>query len=92
MTKKQKDSNNSGVSHPAFVRRLNHVRVSVWMNTGDNGNWFNTVITRRYRDGEEWKDSSAFNGLGDLALLAEGIRLAQNFIADNESTVNSLDE
>lgn len=84
MTKKMNDE-----KKPAFEARLNHVRVSVWRNSGDNGEWFNTVITRRYRDGEEWKDSNAFNGLGDIALVSEAVRLARVFIARQELGLDS---
>ncbi|GAG75691.1 unnamed protein product [marine sediment metagenome] len=64
---------------------MNHIRVSVWENSGDNGNrWFNTTITRRYKDGDDWKDTSTYSGLADLALVAEATRLAREFIADVE--------
>ncbi len=66
---------------PAFETRLNHIRVTVWENTGNDGkSWFNTSVTRRYQDGDDWKDATTFNGLADLALVAEGVRMAQAFI------------
>ena len=70
---------------PAFEARLNHIRVSVWENSANGKLWQNTVITRRYKDGDDtWKDSNTFSGLGDLALVAEGVRLAQEFIRSKE--------
>jgi hypothetical protein len=69
---------------PAYEIRLNHIRVSVWSNASDRGSWFNTVVTRRYKDGEEWKDSNSFSGLADLALVTEGVRLARDFISRAE--------
>jgi hypothetical protein len=74
---------------PAFEARLNHIRVSVWANSNNGKAWFNTVVTRRYRDGDEWKDSNSFSGLGDLALAAEGVRLAQDFIREQKLTNGS---
>lgn len=66
---------------PAYEARLNHIRVTVWENTGNDGKcWFNTSVTRRYQDGNDWKDATTFNGLADLALVAEGVRMAQEFI------------
>lgn len=75
---------------PAFEERLNHVRVSVWRNTSDSGVYYNTVIVRRYKDGDDWKDSHAFNGLADLALVNEATRLAQGFIT--QETMNAKSE
>lgn len=66
---------------PAYEARLNHIRVTVWENTGNDGKcWMNTTVTRRYKDGDDWKDATTFNGLADLALVAEGVRMAQEFI------------
>ena len=83
MNMKNETATNGG-RHPAFETRLNSIRVSVWRNHGENGDWFNTVITRRYKDGEEWRETNALNGLADLALVIEGARLARDFIAEQE--------
>ena len=83
---KKKDHTTEG-NRPSFEVRLGAIRVSVWRNHGENGDWFNTVITRRYRDGEDWKETNTFNGLADLALALEGGRLAREFIAGQELAV-----
>ena len=88
MAKQKKEDGNK----PAFEARLNNIRVSVWQNTGENGDWFNTVITRRYKDGDEWKDSNTFNGLADLALVNEANRLAREFIVASEYGLGELSE
>ena len=75
---------------PVFECRLNHVRVSVWSAQSEHGTFFNTVIVRRYKDGDEWKDSTSFNGLADLALVNEATRLAQVFIT--KETMNAKGE
>lgn len=69
---------------PAFEKRLNHIRVTVWENQSEGKPWFNTVITRRYQDGTEYKDTNTFNGLADLALVAEAVSLARDFIRQRE--------
>ena len=74
---------------PCYEVRLNAIRVSVWKNQGESGNWFNTVVTRRYRDGEEWRETNTLNGLADLALAYEGLRLARDFIADAERAMQT---
>ena len=70
---------------PVFEQRLNSIRVSVWENESEHGLFYNTVIVRRYKDGDDWKDSSSFNGLADLALVTEAARLARKFITEQES-------
>jgi hypothetical protein len=77
---------------PAYEIRLNHIRVSVWANSSERGTWFNTVLTRRYKDGEEWKDSNSFSGMADLALVAEGVRLARDFIARAETDAEQMSD
>ena len=69
---------------PAFDALLNHIRVCVWQNSANGKLWLNTVINRRFKDGDEWKDSNTFSGLGDLALVAEAVKLAQEFIRSKE--------
>ena len=86
MTNKNDNTTSDG-NRPSFEVRLNAIRVSVWRNQSENGDWFNTVITRRYRDGEDWKETNTFNGLADLALVNEGARLAREFIAGQELAV-----
>jgi hypothetical protein len=38
------------------------------------------AITRRYKEGEEYRDATTFNGLADLAVVSEAVLLAQQFI------------
>lgn len=68
-------------SKPVHEVRLNHIRGTVWENVSNDGKrWFNTSIARRYQDGDEWKDATTFNGLADLALVAEAVRDCQDYI------------
>ncbi len=85
MTKEKTASTQS----PAYEARLNHVRVTIWENVNKGTAYFNTVVTRRYKEGDEWKESCTFSGLGDLALVAEAVNLAQIFI--RERTMKSSD-
>jgi len=75
---------NSEKKTPVFDMRVNHVRACVWENHTDDRRWFNSVFTRRHKDGDEWKDATTFNGLGDLALLREALELAHEFIVRAE--------
>ena len=78
MTKEKTASTQS----PAFEARLNHVRVTIWENVNKGTTYFNTVVTRRYKENEEWRESSTYSGIGDLALVAEAVNLAQIFIRE----------
>lgn len=72
---KQKDN-----IKPVFEQRFNHIRLTIWENQNKGQSWFNVVITRRFKDGDEWKESSSFSGLGDLALVSAAVRSAEEFL------------
>lgn len=85
---KENDSKNV----PAYAINVGHIHLSIWENTSDSGKtWFNTQIVRRYRDGDQWKDSGSLSGLGDLALAAEAIKLAQKYVTGREN-VQAMDD
>lgn len=71
-------------NRPAYDRRLGNIRVAIFENESDGRVFFNASFTRRYKEGEEWKDSSTFNGLHDLAVLKELIGRAADYIASRE--------
>jgi hypothetical protein len=66
---------------PAHEIRVNGVRATIWKNDTDKGPRFNTTFERSYKDGEEWKTSSAF-GQQDLLLLAHIATEAFRWIAE----------
>ena len=80
---------NRNAPTPAYEARLNHIRLTIWENVNKGSSYFNTVITRRYKEGDEWKESCTFSGLGDLALVAEAVNLAREFV--RERTLKSSD-
>jgi hypothetical protein len=80
-----KEKRSMANERPAFTKRLNNVRVTVWANQTDGQFWFSTVFTRRFKDGDKWRDVTTFNGLGDLALLKEAAELACDFIRGREA-------
>ena len=65
---------------PVLDQRFNHIRLVIWENTNKGQVWHNVVITRRFRDGDEWKESSSYSGLGDLALVDEAVDMAKEFL------------
>ncbi len=69
---------------PAYEKRLGSVRLAIWENSSNGKPWFNVAITRRYKDGDDWKDATTFNGLGDLALVSEAVNMAKTWVAERE--------
>ena len=53
------------------IRLGNHVRAAIWSNQSeDRRTWFSVTITRRYKNGEQWKDSTSFRR-DDLPVVAK---------------------
>jgi hypothetical protein len=55
---------------PVHEIRLGRIRAAIWENETQNGTRYNVTLSRLYRDGEQWKDSSSF-GRDDLPLVAK---------------------
>ena len=55
---------------PVHEIRMGRVRAAIWENDTQNGTRYNVTLSRLYRDGEQWKDSSSF-GRDDLPLVAK---------------------
>ena len=70
----------SSHNRPAHEIRLAQIRASIWSNQG-NGNraWYSVSLSRVYRDGEAWKDSTSFRR-DDLPLVAKAAEMAYAWI------------
>ena len=53
---------------PVHEIRMGRVRAAIWENETENGTRHNVTISRLYKDGDDWKDSTSF-GRDDLPLL-----------------------
>jgi len=81
-------------SKPTYEKRLGHIRLAIWKNPiRDNGGnfrdsnrrtWYNISIARSFKVGDEWREASTFNGLADLAVVAECVELARAWILKSE--------
>lgn len=72
-------------SRPVHEIRLGRIRAAIWANGADGrGVWFNVTISRLYRDGEQWRDTSAF-GRDDLPLVAKIADMAYAWIWQQEA-------
>ncbi len=64
---------------PVHEVRLGRIKAAVWENSTENGTRHNVTLSRIYKDGEQWKDTTSF-GRDDLPLLAKVCDLAHTWI------------
>jgi hypothetical protein len=62
---------------PAAKFRLGYLTATVWK----NDNFFNTVLSKSYKDGDDWKDTDQL-GTGDLLNAAKLLERAEQFISE----------
>ena len=67
-------------SHPPVHEvRMGRIRAAIWENETQNGTRHNVTISRLYKDGDDWKDSTSF-GRDDLPLVEKVAALAHAWI------------
>ncbi len=64
---------------PVHEIRLGRVKGTIWANETDNGIRHNVSVTRLFKDGDEWKQTTSF-GRDDLPLVAKVVDLAHLWI------------
>lgn len=62
---------------PVVKFRVGYVTATVWQ----NDKHYNVVLSKAYKDGDEWKDTDQL-GHGDLLNAAKVIERSEAFIAD----------
>ena len=75
----QQPRSNDAKQKPVHEIRLGRIKAAIWANETDNGTRHNVVITRLYKDGDEWKTSTSF-GREELPLVAKVADLAHSWI------------
>jgi hypothetical protein len=76
---KQTNQSQPSKQKPAHEVRLGRIKATIWENETDNGTRHNVTVSRIYKDGDEWKQTSSF-GRDDLPLVAKVIDLAHSWI------------
>ena len=61
---------------PAAEFRLGYVKATVWK----NGDFYSTVLSRSYKEGEDWKDTDQL-GSGDLMNAVRVLQRAEDYIS-----------
>ncbi|MBX3745355.1 MAG: hypothetical protein KF833_08585 [Verrucomicrobiae bacterium] len=69
----------SSSNKPAHEVRLGAVKATIWRNEHESGVRFNTVLSKIYREGEQWKNTDNF-GREDLLLVAKVADAAHTWI------------
>lgn len=64
---------------PVHEVRLGRIKAAIWENSTENGTRHNVTVSRLYKDGDVWKDSTSF-GRDDLPLVAKVADLAHTWI------------
>jgi len=74
---------------PAHEIRIGRIRATIWVHQPDGRNAaFNTTITRLYKDGEVWRDSTVFYR-DDLPVIAKVADMAYSWIWTHGTQVES---
>ena len=69
-TATKKKSSNGSAARPVQEIRMGRIRAAIWENETESGTRFNVTVSRLYKDGDAWKDSSSF-GRDDLLVVAK---------------------
>ena len=69
---------------PAAELRIGAIKATIWENQGENRVRYNTVFSRLYRDGDQWKTTNHF-GFRDLLTLAKLADQAHTLITERSA-------
>lgn len=64
---------------PAQTFRYGKIEAAIWENKTENGVLHKVTFNRRYKDGDEWKNTTSF-GRDDLPLIAKLVNKAHSWI------------
>ncbi len=67
---------------PVHEVRMGRIKAAIWENSTQNGPRHNVSLTRIYREGDQWKDSTSF-GRDDLPLVQKVADLAHSWIFEH---------
>ena len=77
-------------NRPVHSVRHRNIKAAIWKNQTERGPMYNVTLTRSYRDGEEWRDSTSF-GFDDLMTLAKALFDAHTWIASAKAADTGSD-
>ena len=71
--------NSHPTTKPVQEIRLGRIRAAIWENQTQTGTRHNVTVSRLYKDGDQWKDSTSF-GRDDLPLVAKVLDRCHDWI------------
>ena len=84
-----KPNSKESKNRPVHEVRMGRIRAAIWQNQTEIGLRHNVTISRLYKDGNDWKDSTSF-GRDDLPLVVKVCDMAHSWIyehvSDNSNT------
>lgn len=81
---------NAAKTKPVHEIRLGRIRAAIWENETQNGTRHNVTVSRLYKDGDNWKDSSSF-GRDDLPLVGKVLNRCHDWIFAYQAASSSND-
>lgn len=72
-------STSSTKNRPVHEVRMGRIKAAIWENDTQTGVRHNVTVSRLYKDGDQWKDSTSF-GRDDLPLVAKVADMAHSWI------------
>jgi hypothetical protein len=69
------------MSQPAHKLRDGALQVTIWRNSGDNGNWYSVIPSRGYKKGDVWKETESL-GFDDLLAMSKLLSQAHSWIVE----------
>jgi hypothetical protein len=57
-------------NQPIHQIKIGPIKVAIWKNSSQAGDYFNVTFERLYKDGVEWKSTTSF-GRDDLLILGK---------------------
>ena len=70
---------------PVHEIRMGRIKAAIWENSTEVGIRHNVTLSRLYREGDTWKDSTSF-GRDDLQVVAKVADMAHTWIFEHGST------
>ena len=69
------------MSQPAHSFRDGVLQVTIWRNSGENGNWYSVIPSRGYKKGDDWKETDSLR-FDDLLAMSKLLSEAHSWIID----------
>ena len=84
---KENEEMSNEKKRPVHEIRMGRIRAAIWENETQNGTRHNVTISRLYKDGDQWKDSTSY-GRDDLPLVCKVADLAHTWIFESAAESN----